>query len=278
VALAEDWGLVVSGIGRGLVGRCRSGDQYLALQGRVEQPVLLFLPHVIDDLHARQALLCAGTVMVDEFRDAIIRGRGMEHARRCVPDAFAPAVTDALAIDLFAASVALIAVELISQAEWWLQQELDDLRLTADDMDHATGELSSLFDLFGDSDALAMFEMSEPSDAALARTTPQHQWLGMADQRVDKWFVPFAFTPPTGYLTDKWRSLCRSRINTAASRLTTGRSPSSRQLTGRPGLVGPAWSEQGSPFVYCVKPQLSAANQRRDNLSLATIGIRVLAP
>ena len=218
-AVAEQWGLVTGGPGRGLLDLRRCGDQYLALQGRVDLPVLEFLPDVIDDLHARRALLCAGTIVVDAFREEIIRGRGVEHARQCVPDAFAPAVTDAIAINLFAAAVALmarlsdgqpagcvgeeiIALELISHAELELLQDVDDGRLTEEEAEGGVAELSSLFELFGDSDVLDMLEMREPSDAALALTSARHRWLGIADQRAQNWFVPFAYTAPTGYLAD----------------------------------------------------------------------------
>jgi hypothetical protein len=215
--LAEHWGLIESEPGEGVVTLRRSGEQYLAFDGLVDTTVLRFLPDVIDDLHARRALLCAGTVVVDAFREAIIRGRAVEHARRCVPDAFAPAVTDAMAIDLFAAAVALmarlsdgqpagcvgeevIAVELIRQAELWLVQELDEGRLTADAADNAVAELQSLFELFGDCDVIDMLSMHEPSDAAVALTSQRNVWLGVADQRTQNWFTPFADTAPTGHL------------------------------------------------------------------------------
>jgi hypothetical protein len=198
----------------------RSGDQFLALEGLVDPTVLRFLPDVIDNLHARRALLFAGAVVVDAFREAIIHGRAVEHARRCVPDAFAPAVRHSMAINLFAAAVALmvrlsdgqpagcvgeevIALELISQAELWLFQEVDDGRLSVDDADHAVAALQSLFELFGDSDVLDMVSMREPSDAAVALTSTRNVWRGVADQRAaQNWFTPFADTAPAGHLAD----------------------------------------------------------------------------
>jgi hypothetical protein len=96
----------------------------------------------------------------------------------------------------------IMAVELVSQAELWLDHDVEDGRLTANAKEQAAVELSSLFELFGDSDVLAMFEMQEPSDAAVARTTAQSRWLGIADQRLQNWLVPFGDVTPTGYLTD----------------------------------------------------------------------------
>jgi hypothetical protein len=96
-----------------------------------------------------------------------------------VPDAFVPAVDERLAVDLFAASVALMArlsagdpagsvaeevmaIELMSQAEVWL-----DLRREAGDLDDtqfraSVSELTGLFELFQDDDVLGMFEMTDP--------------------------------------------------------------------------------------------------------------------
>ena len=48
-----------------------------------------------------------------------------------------------------------------------------------------------------------MFDMVEPADAALAGHDPLNQQLGVADQRVESWFDPFAWTSPTGYLKDR---------------------------------------------------------------------------
>jgi hypothetical protein len=75
-----------------------AGRQYLALEGSVDPAVLRFLPFVIDDLHARRALLDAGTIVVDEFRAALLDGRAIVHAQDLVPEAFAPAITERIAI------------------------------------------------------------------------------------------------------------------------------------------------------------------------------------
>jgi hypothetical protein len=86
-----------------------AGRQYLALQGGVPRHVLRFLPHIIDDLRAREALLFGGTVLVDEFRYQLLTGQGVAHVAELVPPALAAAVDEALALNLFAAAVALMA-------------------------------------------------------------------------------------------------------------------------------------------------------------------------
>jgi hypothetical protein len=54
----------------------RAGRQYLALKGAVHRDALRFLPRVVDDLHAREALMLAGTALVDDFRTALVNGDG----------------------------------------------------------------------------------------------------------------------------------------------------------------------------------------------------------
>jgi hypothetical protein len=53
----------------------KAGRQYLAREGAVSYWELRFLAGSIDDLLARKALLRAGTIVVDEFRDRILSGR-----------------------------------------------------------------------------------------------------------------------------------------------------------------------------------------------------------
>src|SRR4051794_16817017 len=45
-----------------------AGRQFLARGGDGDRTVLTFLADPIDDLHAREALLAAGSLLVDEFR------------------------------------------------------------------------------------------------------------------------------------------------------------------------------------------------------------------
>lgn len=217
----EGWGLILVGLEEGLPPLLReAGRQYLALRGSVESSVLEFLPHVIDDVHARRALLQAGTVLVDEFRAAVLEGRAVDHARALVPDAFEPAVTERIAIDLFAASVALmarlshgepagcvaeeiLAVVLLDEARTRLEMEADQGTLRAAAARAAADELRGLFELFQDDDVLDLFDMQEPADAAVAGQSPISVQLGVVDQRVEAWFQPFGWTTPTGYLAER---------------------------------------------------------------------------
>jgi hypothetical protein len=72
--------------------------------------------------------------------------------------------------------------------------------LERDDAIEATHELQALFELFQDDDVLRMFEMEEPSDAAVALHTEAGCQLGVADQRLEAWFRPFGWAAPTGFL------------------------------------------------------------------------------
>jgi hypothetical protein len=217
----EALGLVLSGLDEGLPPiLLTAGRQFLARRGGVEQEVLGFLPRVIDDLNARKALLVAGRILVDEFRAAFVDGDPVDHARALVPPAFSAAVNERLALDLFAASVALmarlsdgapagcvaeemIAVGLIEEARVWLELRREEGRLDEHEERAADKELRGLFELFEDDDVLNMFEMVDPGDAALAGHDPLNQQLGVADQRVESWFDAFGGTSPTGYLTDR---------------------------------------------------------------------------
>jgi hypothetical protein len=180
--------------------------------------VLHFLPAYIDDLYAREALLHGGVVLVDQYRHQLLKGRGVEHAReQLVPPAFAEAVDEAIALDLFAAAVALmarlsgdspagclaeeiIAVGLLNEAKAQLEMGVDNRDISEEEAEHARGELRGLFELFQDDDVLDLFEMSEPADAALARHDPIKQHLGVVDQRIEAWFQPFGGIALTGYL------------------------------------------------------------------------------
>jgi len=194
-----------------------AGAQYLAADGQVDRWVLEFLPRVIDDLHARRALLVAGIVMVDEFRAAIRGGGGLEHALGLVPPAFAAAIEERHVPDLFAACVALMArlsasdppgcvgeeimmANLVNEAGLTLERYVDCEGLPTEDARAATAVLGNLFELAGDADVYDLYEMQDPGDAAVAAHDPAKHQLGVADQRLEAWFVPFAWTAPSGYL------------------------------------------------------------------------------
>lgn len=197
----------------------QAGRQYLAREGRIRDDALFFLSEWIDDLWAREALLRAGTILVDEFRGALLEDRGEEYAADLVPTAFEVAIDGLLTINLFAAAVALmarlssghaagclaeeiVAVELLQQARALLDLQHETGELGADEASAATEEVRGLFDLFEDSDVLRMFEMREPSDAALAEHSPVNRILGTSDQRVETWFDPFGPVADTGHLSD----------------------------------------------------------------------------
>ena len=194
-----------------------AGRQYLTQRGLVTHEVLYFLPSVIDDLHARDALIHAGVILVDEFRYQLLHGDAVEHAAELVPPAFAQAVDQALALNLFAAAVALMtrlaegspagcvaeeimAVGLIENAKSWLELRRERQELTESEAALAAGELRGLFELFEDDDVLGMFKMREPGDAALAGNDPMNLQLGVVDQRIESWFRPFGGIVPTGYI------------------------------------------------------------------------------
>jgi hypothetical protein len=56
------------------------------------------------------------------------------------------------------------------------------------------------YSLFEDADVLDMFEMVEPSDAAVAQHSGMNRQLGVADQRLEAWFRPFGGVVETGHL------------------------------------------------------------------------------
>lgn len=220
VEALERAGLLLSGVEEAQPPMLLSaGRQYLACGGDVSWEVLYFLPRVIDDLHAREALLHGGVVLVDEFRSQLLHGNAVDYAAaHLVPPAFAEAVDQTLTLNLFAASVALmarlscdmpagcvaeeiIAVRLIEEATDRLESRCEDGQLTEREASAAIDELRGLFELFQDDDVLDMFNMREPADAALAGHDPINRMTGIADQRIESWFKPFGETIATGYIT-----------------------------------------------------------------------------
>ncbi len=218
VEVIEGYGLAHSGWGEVDEPFLRdSGRQYLRVKGQVDHDILRFLPAHIDDLNARRALLRGGSVLVDEFRYAIGRRDGPRFAREIAPPAFAPLIDERVALDLFAAAVALmarlsagaaagcvaeeiVAISLIARAEAWLDMEQSQREIEADEFAAAQAQLQGLFALFEDDDVLKLFGMQEPADAAVSRHDPIDVQLGVVDQRMEAWFRPFSEVPPTGYL------------------------------------------------------------------------------
>jgi hypothetical protein len=84
----EDVGLALTGLKEpGSPILLRAGRQYLQRGGRVDARVLEYLPHTIDDLHAREALLRAGTVLVHHFRPRRSPAAASNMPRRSSPGA-----------------------------------------------------------------------------------------------------------------------------------------------------------------------------------------------
>lgn len=79
-----------------------------------------------------------------------------------------------------------------------LEIEAERGALPAEESTAAASELRSLFELFQDDEALDLFAMKEPADAALAGESFSSQQLGIADQRLEAWFKPFEGTAATG--------------------------------------------------------------------------------
>jgi hypothetical protein len=216
----EAWGLLLTGPEQQQPPMLLdAGRQYLRAQGAVDRDVLSFLPRTLDDLPSRQAILEAGSILVDEFAHQVAHGRAIAHAQEIVPPAFADAVTARLAVDLFSAAVALIArlmndapagcvaeeivaVRLIEEAKASLDIASDAGLLERDVAMKAAAELSSLFDLFQDDDVLRLFAMREPADAAVAENHPISRQMGVVDQRIEAWFEPFWGLPATGHLVE----------------------------------------------------------------------------
>jgi hypothetical protein len=196
-----------------------AGEEFVTAAGEVPREELTFLPMTIQNLLSRRALLHAGTVLVDEFRCALLEGKGPEHARQLVPPAFAAIVDERMSLNLYSAAVALmarlsadepagcvaeeiVAVALIEEAQTYLELRREEGVIGAADAERARVEIGGIFELFQDDDVLDMFEMAEPADAAVSGHDPFKQELGVVDQRPEAWFQPFSWTSPTGYLDD----------------------------------------------------------------------------
>lgn len=197
-----------------------AGRQYLSSKGRVDEDSIYFLAQVIDDLHARRALLEGGAMMFERFGEALARGQGVEHARQVVPEAFAAAVGPDLAIRLFAAATALLvrlgsgepagcvaeevmAVALLEDARSMVAMRVDTGELGEAEGTVAIASLDDIFELFEDDDVLRMSEMREPADAAMLGGSEFDGHAGVADQRLQAWFEPFWGIAATGHLVER---------------------------------------------------------------------------
>jgi hypothetical protein len=218
VGYLEGVGLLFGGLGEGLTPILPlAGRQFLDRAGCVPREVLRFLPKFVDDLYGREALLKAGTTLVEEFRFQLLYGDPLDHAARLVPRAFAGAIDEKMALDLFAAAVALMvrlsdgrpagclaeeimAVGLLEEAKRCLRRRCEIGELTEEEADSARGELAGIFELFEDDDVLTLFARGEPGEGALSERVQLRSRGATLDQRVEEWFVPFSWTLPTGYI------------------------------------------------------------------------------
>lgn len=198
----------------------RPGGRSVPHPRRLDDDALLFLAATLENLHSRRALLHAGSVIVDRLREAILAGDATHEVASIVPPAFAPAVDERVALRMHEAAVALmarlsagapagcvaeeiLAVHLIDTAHAQLELDLEEGLLDEADADVAAADLQDLWDLFEDDDVMFMFDMSEPSDAALANHTDVYREAGIADQRFEAWFSPLWALPTTGNLSDR---------------------------------------------------------------------------
>ena len=150
----------------------RAGRQFLRLGCVFDEDALRFLPRTIDDLFARRALLSRLST---------------EQPAGCVAEE-------------------VIAVSLINEARAWLELEADSGEFSARTAAGAIDVLPDLFALFEDDDVLRMFDMREPADAVIDGVSDAALWLGVADQRLEAWFIPFGGVAPTGYVDDRPQS------------------------------------------------------------------------
>ncbi len=214
----EEVRLLCSGLDDGLVPILpRAGKQFIERKGHVPREVLHFLPRFVDDLYAREALVHAGRVLVDEFRERVLLGNAVDHAVELVPPSFAAAISERVALDLYAAAVALMArlsderpagclaeeimaVELLKQAERWLEGRCERQQLSQSEAETAARELGGLFELFEGDDVLALFALADPHDARVEKLKAAGRELGVLERRLASWFEPFGWTIPTGYM------------------------------------------------------------------------------
>jgi hypothetical protein len=213
----------------------------LARKREWSHDVLNFLPVYIDDLYARQALIHGGIALVDEFRYQLLKGRGVEHAReQLVPPAFAEAIDDAIALDLFAAAVALmarlsgdspagclaeeiIAVALLEEANAQLGMGVEKGDISEEEAEHARGELRGLFDCS---------RTTTCSICSRCRSRPTQQWPDMTRSSGTSVSLTSASTPGFG------RS-AGSRSPAIGTRRKTGRE---HDVNGCLPCLARAWS------------------------------------
>jgi hypothetical protein len=187
-----------------------TAQQFVDQPEQFDNNVLEFLPFYVDDLWGRRSLLFGGLTLIDAFREDLVKNKEPEEMvwiLNMLPDAFHPCLDRRLAVDLLAAASSLMtnlsrglpaaslaeeicAVELISQAESFLELLEEEERIDRAQRLKAKPEFNGLFELFEDDDVLALWDIP---------TIPGQQ--GQLRRMADDWFRPFGGVIATGYLS-----------------------------------------------------------------------------
>lgn len=192
-----------------------AGRQYIERKGRVGIGVLLYLPSYIDNLTGREAMIEAGARLAHSYGQAVAEGRGEEYTKQILPKAFAPAVTPMLSARMYAATIAVIARLMDQEPAVCVAEEIAALRvmeeassiigeqerrggIPEEEAEAAMESLTGVFELFGDSEVLNLFDMEEPSDAAVIACDQIEE--GQIDQRLESWFRPLWGKAASGHL------------------------------------------------------------------------------
>lgn len=195
----------------------QAGRQYIERAGKVSMGVLQYLPHYIDSLTGREALIEAGARIAERYGRAVAEGKTEEYTRQILPKAFAPAVSPELAARMYAATIASITRLMDQEPAGCVAEEIAATRVLeeaakiikgqekrgtigGEEAEQATESLTGVFALFGDSEVLGLFEMEEPSDAAILSAQAEESHGEQIDQRLEAWFVPLWGKAASGHL------------------------------------------------------------------------------
>lgn len=196
----DSWGLLSRVAEQGRVEVEVGIEQFVADPDQFNEDVLRFLPETIRNLWSRKALLRAGTEMVGELRATLERDDGLEPFRVLLPGPLKDQLDRLMAINLFAAAVALMtnlsrnapassvaeeisAVNLAERAQGILERWQVEGLLSPASASTAASGLGSLFSLFDD-DPQTMLSGEESGSIA------DREWI----------FRPVGEVPVTGYL------------------------------------------------------------------------------
>jgi hypothetical protein len=225
----ESYGLYSDGTDGGLPPLVfPAGRQFIEREAEVERELLVFLPHYISDLNTREALICGGQILIDEFAAAIAADGGVDYAQQLVPLSYEPGIDKRMALRLYAAASALlarlsteepagclaeevIALSLISEAHAWLEMQGDLGELDEDEVVLGRAATEDLFELFQDDDVRFLFGSEQGLDAegrkeldlgAVPAVIEQDGGAAVASAKkaINEWFEPLWGGPGTGHL------------------------------------------------------------------------------